>query len=352
MEGFADYGTDDDSISSHQENMKLNSEIQTSDPNVLPKKKQLDISFLPKEIQDALISGVSNFESDDDEEDVDNNLGKFKKFVPRNSSDISPSMNNRPAQTITNNKLLAMLPKPCTNSSESSVSSILKKLPVVKDMEFGNENEDKELSDTHPINDKLEENETFSNDEIHVSIQAIKKPLFNLSNEPVSRKFIAPINSVLQIKPSLYNIESCPAIGPQFEIPQQQQYDDIASLNDSQSYTNSNMNNISAKRKRDRDLEHQLLNGNIDSINGSFADVVSTATEWNSRDYNEQIQREMEVREKYNLTSTSGVPSKNQNRKHQINSLVVKAAEMELMLMEKKNERSRTKAQTQGKYGW
>lgn len=45
-------------------------------------------------------------------------------------------------------------------------------------------------------------------------------------------------------------------------------------------------------------------------------------------------------------------PTKLQNRKHQINSLVFKAAETELQLLEMKTNRNRTKSETQRKYGW
>jgi hypothetical protein len=44
--------------------------------------------------------------------------------------------------------------------------------------------------------------------------------------------------------------------------------------------------------------------------------------------------------------------SKVQNRKHQLSSLAIKAAEMELAMLEKRDARGLSKAQTQGKYGW
>ena len=45
-------------------------------------------------------------------------------------------------------------------------------------------------------------------------------------------------------------------------------------------------------------------------------------------------------------------PSKLQKRKHQINSLAIAAAERELELMEKRGRATKTKAETNAKYGW
>ena len=45
-------------------------------------------------------------------------------------------------------------------------------------------------------------------------------------------------------------------------------------------------------------------------------------------------------------------PSRVQNKKHQINSLVLSAAQMELDLMDARATRLRSKAETQAKYGW
>jgi hypothetical protein len=45
-------------------------------------------------------------------------------------------------------------------------------------------------------------------------------------------------------------------------------------------------------------------------------------------------------------------PTKTQNKKHQINSLAMSAASVELELMEARGARSKSKSETQSKYGW
>ncbi len=45
-------------------------------------------------------------------------------------------------------------------------------------------------------------------------------------------------------------------------------------------------------------------------------------------------------------------PSKTQNRKHQLNSLAMQAAQTELAMLDAKGSRMKSKSETQGKYGW
>ena len=51
-------------------------------------------------------------------------------------------------------------------------------------------------------------------------------------------------------------------------------------------------------------------------------------------------------------TTTTTRATKTQKRKHQINSLAIAAAERELELMEKRGRATKTKAETNAKYGW
>ena len=53
-----------------------------------------------------------------------------------------------------------------------------------------------------------------------------------------------------------------------------------------------------------------------------------------------------------NADKSLAIPSRLQNRKHHINSLVRSAADTELALLDARGGRSRTKAETQAKYGW
>ena len=51
-------------------------------------------------------------------------------------------------------------------------------------------------------------------------------------------------------------------------------------------------------------------------------------------------------------TTTVTKASRTQKRKHQINSLAITAAEREIELLEKKGRATKTKAETNAKYGW
>jgi hypothetical protein len=108
-------------------------------------------------------------------------------------------------------------------------------------------------------------------------------------------------------------------------------------------------------RKRERELQQALYSGDVSVIDNNVNIVnVSAATthHWDSMKYMDQQKREAEVNKMYGLTGSVAIPTKVQNRKHQINSLAVQAASAELDLLEARTQRSKTKSQTQAKYGW
>ena len=51
-------------------------------------------------------------------------------------------------------------------------------------------------------------------------------------------------------------------------------------------------------------------------------------------------------------TNMAMAPSRDQSKKHQINSLAVAAVSMELQMLERAGSRNVSKSVTQGKYGW
>lgn len=74
---------------------------------------------------------------------------------------------------------------------------------------------------------------------------------------------------------------------------------------------------------------------------------------WNAQDYIDQQQREAEIYKTYtNDGQLKLQPNKTQNKKHQLTSLALKAAETEIALMEAKGAKQKTRAQTQSRYGW
>mmetsp|Transcript_4126 Transcript_4126/g.6574 ORF Transcript_4126/g.6574 Transcript_4126/m.6574 type:complete len:207 (+) Transcript_4126:224-844(+) len=114
-----------------------------------------------------------------------------------------------------------------------------------------------------------------------------------------------------------------------------------------------------SKKRKNRDMELQLMAGDLSALQGPSGtggvvqDISVDRGEWNSFKYTEQQQREKEIRQEFggNAKNLSQV-SKTANRKHQLNSLAMKAAETELAMLEKRGNRNLSKSQTQGKYGW
>lgn len=113
---------------------------------------------------------------------------------------------------------------------------------------------------------------------------------------------------------------------------------------------------VENRRRRERNLENALLNGDLSaasSLGASEVIPVQGAGKWDSSVYREQKERELEVYKKYNLDKgTHHQPTKSQNRKHQITSLHFQAAKVELALMESKSKSAKSKYETQMKYGW
>ena len=126
---------------------------------------------------------------------------------------------------------------------------------------------------------------------------------------------------------------------------------------DTSNYIESETNQQLSGKKRDRRIEAELLNGNINIIEDKSY-VVSGHSSWDKNKYLERQKNEEQVNNIYHFGGTNGgakiiaQPTRLQNRKHQINSLAMAAANVELEMMEAKGARNKTKAETQAKYGW
>ena len=112
----------------------------------------------------------------------------------------------------------------------------------------------------------------------------------------------------------------------------------------------------SNKKKRDRDIELQLLAGDLSALDNRPNTIRELDVDhtWDVQKYTDQQISEHEIRKGFGLGTSKSLMqvSKQQNRKHQLNSLAIKAAETELSLLEKRSHRMLTKSETQEKYGW
>lgn len=110
-------------------------------------------------------------------------------------------------------------------------------------------------------------------------------------------------------------------------------------------------------RKRNRKLESELLNGNINVVQEKNCSVANPS-KWDKEKYMEKRKYEEEIGAVYKFGGTTGSlkaisqPNRLQNKKHQINSLAMAAANAEIEMYDSRGTRNKTKAETQAKYGW
>jgi hypothetical protein len=113
----------------------------------------------------------------------------------------------------------------------------------------------------------------------------------------------------------------------------------------------NNMSSAVNKRKRDREIEAQMIKGDMSASNNLDSSVIEfdyTDYQWNKGEHDRKKDKEREIKSIYNVNESA--ISRTQNSKHQINSLVLKAQEAELRMTSSKP--AKTKAQAAAKYGW
>lgn len=299
MDQLAGYGSDSDTEDCSLRQVPPRND-NTTDSSKSSGKKKLNISILPQEIQDALAKGLD----DSDDESPKPKTSSFR-------------VNN-----INSDDLLAKLPLPTNLLSNNSSS--------------------KDLSvDEEPLNGG--------------KIEATRpNALFSeyIVRKPQSMAFSSVSNGNESSNMSSF-------ADPELSLAS----DRASNLSSSLGIPSSDINNVygissasSNKRKRERDLEQQLASGNLLVANHIVShDVNFEQFKWNQIEYDNQTKREQELREMYSGGAQAGggvQPSKLQNRKHQINSLAMKAAETEIKMLEVKANRVKTKSETQAKYGW
>lgn len=129
---------------------------------------------------------------------------------------------------------------------------------------------------------------------------------------------------------------------------------DATEISTEQEYGNGSI----ARKRKERDIEQQLISGNLDAIQSgnNGIKVVRASKDWDAHAYTTQKENEAELHRAF-FAAKGGAKaiapvSKMQGRKHQINSLVMQAAKTEMALLNAKGERNLSKQETRGKYGW
>lgn len=247
------------------------------------KKKRLDVNILPPEIQMALTRGDSLYDSD--EEDNPKLGGSLQ------SSEVKPKTFKEGGSA-----LLSLLPKPQNSSYDSQLSQ--QQIQPSKTKDKKSEVGGGVGEGYHHLGEERSQDD-------YIPTESQYRPLLKRSglDRPISSNFEGNyFDQSLSIEDQLGH----------------ESFDDVSGK----------------KRRRDRELEIALLNGNLSAVTnkvGQIQEIQSKAGDaWDSTRYDDQRKRESMVQSSFNLGQNNLFtnPTKLQNRKHQINTLAIQAAKM------------------------
>lgn len=307
---------------------------KSSAPTEVPKKrKKLDISILPQHIQDALLRG-------DNEEDSDDDANKPVSRPPTSQSSRNEETKSSKHQTPSNESdpLLRMLSAPKASEKQDPFQSQTK------------------VNQTNIVHKEAYTNNSDEGEEEHPQ-RLLQQPASVKSTQPMIQPKLASFPSQQQVPTVQRPTVSTASIDwSQVAAPTASSIPTATgSLYNTNSMYGEESSSSTLKRKRDREIESQLLSGNLASIESIPLRQIEGYNEWDKLSYLEQQEKEQSIMKMYTgdgSIKSMALPSKSQNRKHQLTSLALKAAETEISLLEAKGQRSKSKAQTMNRYGW
>ena len=303
MDFLASYGADSDGDEPVHEAVAPSDSIKPGNSQSQPKTKKLDVSILPLAIQNALLRGDNMDDSDESDGDTQN----------KQKNQEMDSSANKSAMTI----LLGSLPKPKNNFPPSKLNPV--SISTNKTSSF-----------VHSYDTTSVSTNSKSKEPIMTNVSG--EVSASLNNKPIS---------VFTLPEAKSNVNDVINSAYQFDTNPTFQYSDeyISStttmhMNDAIYDDDSEMNAPTKCRKRD--LEKLLLSGDTSMIEGNdkVIDVNGMNVDWNKQSYVDQQSFKKQILNKYNISDGNGI-SKSQSRTHHINSLVAKAAQTEIKIMEK-----------------
>jgi hypothetical protein len=294
----------------------------TVSPEPKKKKRKINIDFLPQAIQDGLTRRVYSADSDDE--------------------DMQPSI--IPIQIVKANDKVA--------SNDHFDDPLLKLLSAVPIQDRNNSSKDvfgfaKQPTATLEVSPKL----TFASKPVFVTNLSSTKAIAKVATPVVVDRTILP-----QIVPENLSTTSVDWSQIHMATPSysqhlfQQQVTEQPNL-DTQRTDDSALN----KRKKDRAIEMQLQSGDMSTLDQVPIREVQGFNQWDAGSYIDQQQKELQIMNQYTnngAMKSIAQPTKTQNRRHQLSSLALRAAETEISLLDVKSQRGKSKSQTQNKYGW
>lgn len=354
MDLIGSYGSDVEEQASLQDNPQippqqtaqrqadLNAEQSKSRQPPQKKRKVLDISILPKHIRKALIHGDSAL-GDSDDEDTNRSSAKGAKQVDpklgvNNVKRDGPSTNNQAADP-----LLAMLPPPEHDKNHTSPYDTL--FAASQSKSSKNEQIESNERETEKVYDDFSGLGGDFSSLLAVPPMALKR---QFTSDPDSKDMVPPEPTISSVPTYYRGLESSDYTDHQFGTS-------FETLPSDTAITAGNQQG----KKRQREIEHMLMAGDLSVLDeedsGAIVQEVSGSHKWDAQSYTDQKAREALVYKQYGADGAlkSVVqPTKTQNRKHQLTSLAMKAAETEIAMMESHASRGKTKSQTQSRYGW
>lgn len=311
------------------------------------KVKKLDISFLPPEIQAALARGDNMSDSDSE--------GEGGAAKATNNSSSVPST-GRGAPVDRTRSMLDSLPKPMRDRDAAAVVHSTHRPLTTPSFVTADASQDRNdprsriIGSVNSVNGSSRGVGSNRHDGFVFPVRA------NVCTAPPTQAAvlgpeIGPVMDTSMYSggyPTHSSSNSAPSQGDRVSSrPQQQSLSAPAMMNDGSG---------KKSRKRDREIQLELMNGNVGAVEQSqFVDVSTKGRGWDSSTYQEQKKREAEVASMFGQKAGANMisqPTKQQSRKHQINALAMSAASAELELMEARGARAKSKSETQAKYGW
>lgn len=303
MDLLSSYGADSDGDESVHEAVATSDSIKPGNSQTQLKTKKLDVSILPLAIQNALLRGDNMDDSDESDSDT---LNKQKDQEMDSSA-------NKSAMAM----LLGSLPKPKNNFPASKLNQV--SVSTSKTSSFVHSYDTTTVS----TNSKTKEPVT-TNDSVEVSA--------SLNNKPIS-VFTLPeaTSNVHDVINSAYQFDA----NPTFQYSAEYLSSATTMHMNNAMHDDDNEVNVPTKRRR-RDLEKLLVSGDTSVMEGNdkVIDINGMNVDWNKQSYVDQQSFKRQILNKYNISDGSGI-SKSQSRTHHINSLVAKAAQTEIKIMEK-----------------
>ncbi|RYH16822.1 hypothetical protein EON65_29465 [archaeon] len=310
-----------------------------------PKRvRKLDISFLPQDIQDALLKGSSANDSDEDD-NWQPQLKVQKKSESKPVTEISSSSSSKLV-----NPLLQMLPPPKQSKKQADDPFVA----VMRDRAQQSSSQIDKKSTTK--SDKPDIHDFYTNNTKNASSLSSSSAFQSQSVADVFSAPEIPRDYSAIALPSVPSVTLLPVSSVYAEYgarPQPAGYDMTAYHTQQEAETGIDANKN--KKKRERDLEAHLMAGDMSVLGEAKVAHIQGFNSWDSRAYMDQQAREASIIKQYTGPDSNKSlvqANKVQNRKHQLTSLAMKAAETELALLDARGARMKTKSQTQSKYGW